>query len=66
MRWRFADSKNKVEMRFKQQSIDKMDTFWRDFQENLDLICSTNTYASTTWISSNLAEVADLFWELSP
>ncbi|MBL8084350.1 MAG: hypothetical protein JNN26_17145 [Candidatus Obscuribacter sp.] len=66
MRWRFADSKNKVEMQFKQQSIDKMDTFWRDFEENLDLICSTNTDASTAWISSNLAEVADLFWELSP
>lgn len=66
MRWRFADSKNKVEMLFKQQSIDKMDCFWREFEQNLDIVCSTDTGKSTEWISSTLAEVATLQWELSP
>lgn len=66
MRWRFVDGNNKVEMLYKQESIDKMDGFWRDFEDNLDLICSEDYDASNRWITSRLNDLAGLSWELSP
>lgn len=66
MRWRFIDENSEVEMAYRLKNIEKIDSFWRTFEGNVDTI-TRSSKSCADWVTRELPKVSEeLMWEMSP